>query len=121
MEPAPKNVPLVDTPDADTLFEGQTWRLGGIDFLAVVSQNHNDHSFKNGWRPQSLSYIGIFLHCLPFKWFRIVLFRINVQGYEGGIYFSVDTIISTTLFGSMAINFHLLWMEEGVFLECHSP
>ena len=45
--PAPDNVPLVNTPVADTLFEGQTWGWYGIDFRAVVSQNHNEPSFKN--------------------------------------------------------------------------
>ena len=37
MEPAPKNVPLVENPAADTLFEGQTWRWDGIDHRAVVA------------------------------------------------------------------------------------
>ena len=39
MEPAPENVPLVDTPAADTLFEGQTWGWDGIDCHAMVAQN----------------------------------------------------------------------------------
>ena len=73
MEPAPDNVPSFDTPAADTLFEGQTWGWNGIDRRAVVAQNQNEPSFKNGWSPQSLSYIDIFLHCLPFKWSIIVL------------------------------------------------
>ena len=67
MEPAPKNVTLVDTPDADTLFEVHTWGWDGIDYRAVVSHNQNDPSFKNGWIPQILSCIEIFLHCLPLK------------------------------------------------------
>ena len=37
MEPAPENVPLVDTPTADTLFEGHTWGLDGINLCAVVA------------------------------------------------------------------------------------
>ena len=41
MEPSPKNVPLVNTPDADPLFEGQTWGWDGIDLHAVVAQNKN--------------------------------------------------------------------------------
>ena len=67
MEPSPENVPLVDTPTADTLFEGQTWGWDGIDCRAVVAHNQNEPSFKNGWIPQSLSYINIFLHCIPLK------------------------------------------------------
>ena len=39
----------------------------------MVAHIQNEPSFKNGWIPQSLSYIDIFLHCLPFKCFRIVL------------------------------------------------
>ena len=37
IEPAPDNVPLVDTPDSDTLFEGKTWGWYGIDRRAVVA------------------------------------------------------------------------------------
>ena len=73
MGPAPENVPLVDTAGADIMFEGQTWGWDGIDSCAVVAQNQNEPPFKNGWIPQSISYIDIFLNCLPFKWFRIVL------------------------------------------------
>ena len=73
MEPSPKNFPSVDTPAADTLFEGQTWGWDGIDHRDVVAHNQKEPSFKNGWIPQSLSYIDIFLHCLHLKWFRIVL------------------------------------------------
>ena len=71
MEPSPDNVPLVETPAADTLFEGHTWGWDDIDCRAVVAQNQNEPSLKNGWNPQSLSYIDIFLHCIPFKWFII--------------------------------------------------
>ena len=39
--------------------------------------------------------------------------EINVQGYEGGGYYSLDIWIYTTLFRSMDFNVHLLWMEEG--------
>ena len=39
----------------------------------MVEQNQNELSFKNFWSLQSLYYINIFLHCLPFKWFRIAL------------------------------------------------
>ena len=73
MEPAPENVSLVDAPAADTLFEGYTWGWDGIDHRAVVAHNYNYPSFKNGWIPQSLSYIDIFLHCIPLKWLRVVL------------------------------------------------
>ena len=73
MEPASDNVPLVDTPDADTMFEGQIWGWCGIDSSAVVAQNQNEPSFKNGWIPQRLSYINIFLQCIPLKWLRIFL------------------------------------------------
>ena len=75
METAPDNVTLVDTSAADTLSEGQTWEWDGIYRYAVVAQNHNDPSFKNGWSPQSLSYIDIFLHCLYLKWFIIVFLQ----------------------------------------------
>ena len=117
-EPAPKNVPLVYTPDSDTLFELQTWGWDDIDRRSVLAQNHNEPSFKNVWIPQNLYYIDILLHCLPLKWLIIVLLPINFQGYEGGRYFSVYTRRSTTLFRPMDFNVHLLWMEEGWFLEC---
>ena len=43
-----KNVPSVETPAADTLFEIQTWGWDGIDLRALVAQNQNEISFKNG-------------------------------------------------------------------------
>ena len=46
-ETAPDNFPLVDTPDDETIFEGQTWRWDGIDRRAVVSHNQNEPSLKN--------------------------------------------------------------------------
>ena len=73
MKLAPDNVNLVDTPDADTLFEGQTWGWDGIDCRAVGAQNHSDTSFKNGWTPQSLSYINIFLHYILLRLLIIIL------------------------------------------------
>ena len=73
MEPAPDNVHLLDTTDAEILFEGNTWGWYDIDCLAVVVQNQNEPPFKNSWIPQSLSHINIFLHFLPIKWLRIVL------------------------------------------------
>ena len=51
-------------------------RHGGWDCIncrAVVAHNQNEPSFKNIWSSQRLSYINIFLHCLPLKWLRIVL------------------------------------------------
>ena len=51
MEPAPLNVPLVDTLAADTLFDGNTWGYYDIDCRTVVAQNKNDASFKNVWIP----------------------------------------------------------------------
>ena len=41
MEPAPNNVPLVETPAAETMFEGHKWGWDGIDLRSVVSHNHN--------------------------------------------------------------------------------
>ena len=82
MEPDPKNVPLVETPYYDTLFEGHTWGWDGINRRAVVAQNQNEPSFKNSWIPQSLSYINIFLHCLPLKWLRIVLLPLTPRDME---------------------------------------
>ena len=73
MEPAPKNVTLVNTPAYDTLFEVQTWGWDGIDFRAVVAQNQNGPSLKKFWILQRLSYIDIFLHCLPLKWLIIII------------------------------------------------
>ena len=73
MEPDPNNVPLVNATAADTLFEGHTWVWDGIDCRSVVSHNQNEPSFKNGWIPQSLSYIDIFLNCLPLKLLRIII------------------------------------------------
>ena len=51
MEPYPKNVPLVDTTDTYTLFEGQTWEWDGIDLCAVVAQNQNEPSLKKWLDP----------------------------------------------------------------------
>ena len=73
MEPTPKNFPLIETPSYDKLFEGHTWGWDGIYCRAVLAQNHNEPSFKNGWIPQSLSYFDTFLNCLPLKCLRIVL------------------------------------------------
>ena len=73
MEPAPKHFPWVETPAADTLFEGQTQGWDVIDRRSVVAQNQNEPSLKNGWTPQSLSYIDIFLHSIPAKFSIIVL------------------------------------------------
>ena len=73
MEPAPENVPSVDTPAAYTTFYRYKWGWDGIDCSAVAAQNQNAPSFKNGCIPQSLSYIDIFLHYLLFKWFIIFL------------------------------------------------
>ena len=50
-EPAPNNVPLVYTPDANTLFEGHTWGWDDINFRAVVAHNQNEPSLKNVWSP----------------------------------------------------------------------
>ena len=47
MKSAPENVPLGDTPAADTLFEGHTWGWDGIDCRAVVVQNKNEPYLKN--------------------------------------------------------------------------
>ena len=41
MEPSPYTFPLVDTPSANKLFEGQTWVWYGIDCRSVVSKNQN--------------------------------------------------------------------------------
>ena len=61
MEPAPNNFPSVETPAADTLFEGQAWVLYGMGLCYVVVQNQNEPSFKNGWIPQRLSYIDSYI------------------------------------------------------------
>ena len=73
MEPDPKNFPSVETPVSDTLFEGHTWGWDSINLRAVVAKNQNESSFKNIWIPQSLSYIGTLLNCLPIKLLRIIL------------------------------------------------
>ena len=73
MEPSPDNVPLVHTPASDTLFEVQTWGWDGIYIQAVLTQNQNEPSFRNGWIPQILSYTNIFLNFLPLKWLIIFL------------------------------------------------
>ena len=46
MEPALNNYPLVDTPAADTLFEGKKWGWDGTDLWAVVAHNQNEPFFK---------------------------------------------------------------------------
>ena len=48
-----------------------------------------------------------------------IFFPINAQGYEGGIYFSIDIWIYNTIFRSMDFNLHLLRIEEKGFWECH--
>ena len=73
MEPAPENINLVDTTASDTLFEGQTLGWDEIDNRAVVAQNQNNPSFKNGCSPQRISYIDIILHFIPIKRLRSVL------------------------------------------------
>ena len=73
MEPDTNKFPSVDTPAADTLFEGHTWGWDGIYLRAVVEQNQNEPSLKNGCIPKILSYIDIFLHCLPLRCLRIVI------------------------------------------------
>ena len=94
MEPSPNNVPLVDTPAADTLFEGNTWGWDVIDSHAMVSQNHNEPSFKNGGIPQSLSYINILLHCPPLKWLIIVLLTSTFRAMK-------EAVIDPLLFGDL--------------------
>ena len=69
----PDKFPLVEPPTDDKLFEGHTRGWDGIDCCAVVAHNQNNTPFKNGWNPQILSYIKIFLHFLPLKWLIIVL------------------------------------------------
>ena len=110
MEPPPYNVSLVHTPADDTLFEGQTWGWYGINLRAVVAQNQNENFFKNGCIPQSLSYIEMFLHCLPLKWFYNHSSTVNIQGYRGGIYCSFEIWRSTTLCRYMVFNAHLICM-----------
>ena len=39
----------------------------------MAAHNQNEPSLKNSWIPQILYYIYIFLHCINFKWFIIVL------------------------------------------------
>ena len=48
MEPAPNNVTLVETPAAETMYDGHKWGWDGIDTRVMVAQNHNYSSFKNG-------------------------------------------------------------------------
>ena len=83
MEPAPNNFPLVENPSTGTLLEGQTWGWDGIDLHAVVAQNQNEPYFKNGWIPQRLSYIDIFLHFLPLKWL-VIFFSHKFPGQWRG-------------------------------------
>ena len=73
MEPSPENVTLVETPANDRLFEEQTWGWNGIDSRAIELQNQSEPFFKTFWIPQSISYIDIFIHCLPIKLLIIVL------------------------------------------------
>ena len=51
MEPSTGNIPLVHTPDADTLLEWHVWGWDGINFRAVVAQNQNKPSFKTFCSP----------------------------------------------------------------------
>ena len=119
MKPVPIHVSLVDTPASDTLFEGHTWGWYCIDLRAVVSQNHNELSFKKELDPPKP-----FLHqhiptLSPSQTFDNCYSTINIQVYEGGRYCSVGIWISTTLLRSMAFNVYLLCMKEGRFWECH--
>ena len=113
MESSTKNVPSVETPSADTLFEGQTWGWDGIDRRAVVAQNQNELDTLKPFLHRHIPTIS------TSQMFDNSSSTINVQGYEEGRYCSIGTWGSTTLFRSMAFNAHLLWMEKGRFLECH--
>ena len=119
MEPVPENVPLAENPYSETQFEVHKWGWDGINRRDVVAQNQHEPSFKNGRTPQSLSYINILLHWPPLKRLRIVLLPPKYRAMKGGRYCYIYMWISTTLFRYMVFNVHLLWMEEGGFLECH--
>ena len=73
MEPAPKNVPLVDNPDADTLFEGQSWWRDVIDFCAVVVQNQNDLSFQK-WLDIPKPFLDQYMHTMSHSQMQIIVF-----------------------------------------------
>ena len=110
MKSAPKNVPLVDTPAAEKMFEGHTWGWDDIDLPAVVAQNQNE---------PSLPFLHQYITTLsPYKMVYNCFYPINFQVYEGVRYCYVDTRRHTTIFRSMYFNIHLFWMEEGRFLEC---
>ena len=55
MEPDPYNILSVENPATNTLIKVQTWGWDGINRRAVIAQNHNGPSFKNGCTPQILA------------------------------------------------------------------
>ena len=119
MEPFTIHVSLVDTLDADTLFEGHTWGWYCINRRAVVAQIQNGLFFKK-WLDPPKPFLHRHIPTLsPSQMVDNCYSPINIQVYEGGRYFSVGIWISTTLFSSMVFNVHLLCMKEGRFLECH--
>ena len=86
MEPDPDNVPLVENPDAETLFEGQTWGWDGIDFCAVAAQNQNEPPFKKWLDPPKPLLHWHITTLPPYQMVENRSYPINVQGYKLGRY-----------------------------------
>ncbi len=73
-EPAPENIPTNNEPSAAGLREGQEWGWDGIDQRATLGgAMYNGPSFANGWTPQQKTFLEIFLHLFPLKFFTEVI------------------------------------------------
>jgi hypothetical protein len=76
-EPAPENIPVADAPLfrlGGGLHEGQEWGWDGIDQWAPLGgAMYNEPSFTDGWTPQRKTFVEIFLHLFPLKFFTNVI------------------------------------------------
>lgn len=71
-EPAPENIPapnLRHELDPNTgLNEGQSWGWNGICYRKTMTLMKEKATFHHNWKPNSKSFLEVFLHWLPMKW-----------------------------------------------------
>ena len=92
----------------------------GMELIAVLWQHRIRMRILQKWMDPPKPFLYQHIYTLsPFQMVRNCSSTINIQGYEGDRYFSLYTRRYTTIFRSMAINVHLICMEELLFLECH--
>ena len=88
--------------------------------LPCCGSTESERSFLQKWLDPPKPFLHQYIPTLsPSKMVANFSSPINVQGYKGVRYCSVDILRSTTIFSSMDFNVHLIWMEEEGFLECH--